>query len=375
MSPETAEQAGMSNSRSIRGIHVPRTWERFLIGQTATPPRGFDRLREQLALYGGVPSEDRASTGRRRAARRPTAPAPPPASDGLDWGALRQWLDLYCSHLLGLNRAPGTLEAYRRDLERFFAACQERGLRPRGLTRLDLLSYLAKLAPRYRAGSRARKTIAIRRFFQFLADGGVLPANPFATVPSPRLERRERRVLREPEYQALRTLARRVSPRAWAIVEVLLQTGLRASELCGLRLGDVTFSGPGEPGLLLVRQGKGQKDRVVPLNSVAEEALRGYLDTRDGLGPQAPVFITGRKGTALSRQGLGSLLGRLYARLGIAGASVHTLRHTFATHALRKGVPLLTVKEVLGHSSLVSTERYLHLLRETMCAELERHAL
>ena len=124
-----------------------------------------------------------------------------------------------------------------------------------------------------------------------------------------------------------------------------------------------------------MRQGKGKKDRAVPLNPGAEQALRASLAGRDGLGPRSPLFVAERTGRPLSRQGLGSLLGRLYTRLGIDGASVHTLRHTFATHSLRKGVSLLVVKEVLGHSSLLSTERYLHLLRETMCAELEKHAL
>lgn len=197
----------------------------------------------------------------------------------------------HCAHLLGLNRTPSTLGTYRRDLEQFFTACEARGLRPRGLARLDLLNYLAALVPRYRAGSRVRKTIAIRRFFQFLADEAVLPANPFARVPSPRLERRERRVLSEREYRALRTCARRTSPRAWATVEVLLRTGLRASEVCHLRVGDVTFAGPGQPGLLLVRQGKGHKDRVVPLNSVAEQAAAGVELVQDEVLPEgAEVF-------------------------------------------------------------------------------------
>lgn len=175
-------------------------------------------------------------------------------------------------------------------------------------------------------------------------------------------------------YQRLRELAKKVGSRASAIVEVLLQTGLRASELCHLGRRDVTLSAPGQPGLVLVRQGKGKRDRVVPLNSVAERALRTYLAERGALEPRSPLFVTA-KGTPFTRQGLGSLVGRLYARLGISEASVHTLRHTFATHSLRKGVSLPVVKQVLGHSSLTATERYVHLLRDQMCAELERHAL
>ena len=166
-----------------------------------------------------------------------------------------------------------------------------------------------------------------------------------------------------------------MSSRTCAIVEVLLQTGLRASELCGLWVGDVTFAEPGQPALLLVRQGKGKKDRVVPLPPRAEQAVQAYLATRDAWGPRDPLFVKGEQGLPLTRQGLGSVLARLYAGCGIVGASVHTLRHTFATHSLRKGVSLPVVQAVLGHSTLVSTERYLHLLRETMCTEVEQHAL
>ncbi len=365
---------GKPNTRATD--RLPEAWERYLTGELATMPEGFTGVWEQLELYGVLPQQKRAPARGRQPSRRPEVARPMAAAPGLDWQALRQWLELYCAHLLGLNRALRTLEAYRWELERFFAACAAKGLTPRGLRRLDLLLYLAELAQQgYQAGTRARATVAIRRFFQFLVDGEVLARNPFATVPSPRLERHERRVLSEPEYQRLRQLARQVSSRTCAMVEVLLQTGLRASELCGLRVGDVTFTEPGQPALLLVRQGKGMKDRVVPLPAHAEQAVKAYLATRDAWGPGDPLFVKGEQGRPLTRQGLGSVLARLYARCGIVGASVHTLRHTFATHSLRKGVSLPVVQEVLGHSTLVSTERYLHLLRETMCAEVEQHAL
>lgn len=340
------------------------------MGHPRKPLARVDRLHEPPSRYGGAAATFPGAKRRRRLPTRPRR-----AGAQLGWDGLRQLVDLYSSHLLALNRAAGTLEAYRRDLEHFFSDCQRRTLIPRELSRIDLLNYLASLVHGgYGASTRARKTVAIRRFFQFLADGGFLRSNPFGSVPSPRLERLEQRVLSEPEYQRLRVLARRAALRDWAIVELLLQTGLRASELCGLRQGDATVSTPTEHGCVLVRQGKGKKDRTVPLNSVAERALQAYLRERTELGPRDPVFVT-RKGTALTRQGLGSLLGRLYARVGIDRASVHTLRHTFATHSLRKGVSLPVVKEVLGHSSLVSTARYIHTLRDAMWGELEKHAL
>jgi hypothetical protein len=125
---------------------VPEAWERYLIGELATMPEGFTGVREQLELYGVLPEQKRAPARGRQPSRRPEVARPVPAAPGLDWQALRQWLALYCAHLLGLNRAPRTLEAYRWELERFFAACEAKGLTPRGLRRLDLLLYLAELA-------------------------------------------------------------------------------------------------------------------------------------------------------------------------------------------------------------------------------------
>jgi site-specific recombinase XerD len=149
--------------------------------------------------------------------------------------------------------------------------------------------------------NRARKTHAIKGFFQFLHEGEALPKHPFATIPSPRVEKRERRVLSEAAYQALGEPARQRSPRDVVVVELLLQTGQRASELCGLRLGDIHFGEPGQPGLLLVRQGKGKKDRVVPLNSVAEQAVRASLETREDRSPTAPLLVQQGGSTSLDR--------------------------------------------------------------------------
>ncbi|MGH8058054.1 MAG: tyrosine-type recombinase/integrase, partial [Candidatus Entotheonellia bacterium] len=194
------------------------------------------------------------------------------------------------THLLGLNRAASTLDGYRTDVEQFCAFCERQGLTPPELTRVHLLSHLAALAQQaYQATSRARKTHAIKGFFQFLHEAEALPKHPFATIPSPRVEKRERRVLSEAEYQALREQARQRSPRDVVVVELLLQTWLRASELCGLQLGDLHVGEPGKPALLLGRQGKGKKDRVVPLNSVAEQAVRAALETREDRRPTAPL--------------------------------------------------------------------------------------
>jgi len=219
---------------------------------------------------------------------------------------------------------------------RFCAACERWGLTPYGLTRLDLLRYLAELAQQgYAASTRARTTVAIRRFFQCLAEAGVLPYNPFARVPAPPLERQAPRVLTEAEDAALGQLAQRESPRTWAIVAVLRQTGLRASELCGLCVGDVTLAQDGQPGQLVVRQGKGKQDRVVPLPAPAQEAVQASLATHANPRPEAPLLVRPHAARPLTRQALGSLITRLGARAGLREVSPQTFRHTFLAQRRR----------------------------------------
>jgi integrase/recombinase XerD len=326
------------------------------------------RVPEQAPAV-GRPSDVAPGAPRRRPLRKVLVRERHP---DLTWGTLRPWVGLYTSYLLALDRPSGAVDACQEDLDHFFRDCEQRGLAPREVSRSHLLDYQAALAQGGESPSnRARKVLAVQRFFQFLADGGLLPRNPLAADPS---SRTARRYLSEPEYRELRASARKAGPRAWAITELLLQTGLQASELCNLRRGDVTFSARGRPGLLLIRRGRGRRERVVPLNSAAEEALQAYLGGRGALGLRAPLFTTGR-GAPLTRQRLGGLLGRLYGRLGLRGASAHTLRRTFATHSLRKGASLLVVKEVLGHGAPVSARGYLPLLQDTMCAEMEKYAL
>jgi len=156
---------------------------------------------------------------------------------------------------------------------------------------------------------------------------------------------------------------------AYNIVEILLQTGLRVGELIALTTDDVVW-GDGQDTLsyLIVRQAKGNRMRRVPLNSRAERTLRRWLTHRSPSGKVRPrsdqphLFLSKRRAQPLYSADVRAMLRKYYAKAGIEGATVHTLRHTFCTHHAAAGTNLVVIQRAAGHASLTTTQRYLHLV-------------
>jgi site-specific recombinase XerD len=223
--------------------------------------------------------------------------------------------------------------------------------------------------------TRARKLAALRSFFGYLEETGRIPASPVRGIPKPKQEANAPRVLTEAEYGRLRAAAA-ADPRSRAIVELFLQTGIRLSEAAALTTNDVALpEAQGLPAVGTVRvRGKGRKGRTITLNSRACEALSAYLATRAD-GERGAVLFASRMGPGLTPRGIQRIIDKLMRSAGITGATVHTLRHTFATHMVRKGTNLRVVQEALGHSSLQTTSRYVSLARELMDQQLEANAL
>ncbi|MDF2974414.1 MAG: site-specific recombinase XerD, partial [Microvirga sp.] len=183
-------------------------------------------------------------------------------------------------------------------------------------------------------------------------------------------EEREPAILLKTEYKALLQVAG-ANPRDFAIIMLFLQTGLRVSELVNLKLQDVDFSSRE----LTVRQGKGKKDRVVPLVGQAHQALKAYLAVRDDASEFDNVFLA-RNGTSMDQRTVRYRIKKYYGEAGIRKkASVHTLRHTFATHQIHNGLKLNQLKEVLGHKQMETTYKYVHLDRTNLRQEMEHGAL
>jgi integrase/recombinase XerC len=248
---------------------------------------------------------------------------------------------------------------------------------PSGVTKQHLDSYLAELDRRgYTGATRRRKVASIRSFFGFLQDAGVIPVSPALKLIPPERERNEPRVLSEGEYKRLLEVVRG-DIRDQAIIELILQTGLRLSEVARLHVNHVSLPAkiskePGYVGSVTVL-GKGRKQRSVTLNYKACRAIKNYLGSRPDT-EDTHLFLTKyRKG--ISPRSIEKLLTKHLREAGIPAASVHTLRHTFATHTIKRGTKLEVVRQALGHESLETTSIYVHLAREMMDKELQEHAL
>jgi integrase/recombinase XerC len=242
--------------------------------------------------------------------------------------------------------------------------------------RAHIVEYLSQTERSGLAGrTRARKLAALRSFFGYLEEAGRIRVSPVRGIPRPKQEAKVPRVLSEAEYGRLRGAAAD-DPRSRAIVELFLQTGIRLSEAAALTTNDVGLpEAPGLPAVGTLRVcGKGRKERAITLNSRACEALSTYLATRANAGSGAALFAS-RNGQGLTPRGIQRTVDRLMRSASITGATVHTLRHTFATHMVRKGTNLRVVQEALGHSSLQTTSRYVSLARELMDQQLEANAL
>jgi integrase/recombinase XerD len=295
---------------------------------------------------------------RRRAPRPPAStetPRPPAA------------VAAYLRHLEVERRvAPNTLEAYGRDLGRLAAFAAAHGRTVPALTRADLEAFVRDaMTSGLSATSTARLVAATRGFFRYLRLVGDSARNPADDLHAPRAIASLPRFLSLDDVDALLAATSTDTPRGLrdrALVEVLYATGLRVSELCGLRLTDLR---PDQGYVQCL--GKGSKERIVPLGEAAAGAVRRYLaDGRPVLlhGRQSPwLFVNARGGTRLSRIGYWKILKAYGRRAGIrAHLSPHVLRHSFATHLLERGADLRAIQAMLGHADLTTTQIYTHVL-------------
>lgn len=290
-------------------------------------------------------------------------------------------IDEFAASLTGV--APATAVAYRRDVNAFATWAERAGIDgPASVERRTLRRYLASLATRRRSKRTiARAAASLRRYFGWLVRTGVITQDPTGGLSAPRGERRLPQVLRADELHVLldeppaRVAAdpEPVRLRDDAVLELLYGSGLRVSELCGMRLGDVDVAR---------RQatvwGKGAKQRQVPLSEPAAAAVDRWLaagrpamvdtataapstgDAAVGSSPD-PLFVN-RRGRPLTPRDVR----RILDHRSPVPTHPHALRHTFATHLLDGGADLRAVQELLGHADLATTQLYTHVSRERL---------
>ena len=265
-----------------------------------------------------------------------------------------------------------TVAAYRNDLRQLatYMKPKENGKRWEKVDRMLIQDFILDLKNRkYAETTVARKVAAIRSFFSFLESEGIISNNPTEGLASPRVGKMLPKAISPNEVdELLEQPCKRSTPEARrdrAMLELLYATGMRVTELVSLDLANLNL----DPENAYVRCfGKGAKERMIPIHEQAAEAVQEYLEEARPLlvrNKNEKALFVNRRGERLTRQGFWLIL-KGYARAANLREDVtpHTLRHSFATHMLRGGMPLRHVQEMLGHANISTTQVYTHLTTE-----------
>jgi len=263
-----------------------------------------------------------------------------------------------------------TVSAYRRDLVKFAEFARKRKLSLEGVSRDDLVDFLAALyRQKLDSKSVARHLVTLRNFFRFAQIQEHIAEDPSVNLESPKIRRSLPGYLRLEEVERLLNQPDVKTPlglRDRAMLEVLYSTGLRVSELIGLRVADLDTR-VGNVHCI----GKGDKERIVPVGKKALAIVEKYLrDARPrllGKAPGSPALFVNRRGAPLSRVGVWKILSAYGRRAGMRVAlTPHMLRHSFATHLLERGADLRSVQLMLGHADISTTQIYTHVVEERL---------
>ena len=285
---------------------------------------------------------------------------------------LHQQIESFARYLADERRSSArTVETYGRDLRAFRDYVLEQGL-PADARKLDIVAlrgFLSSLFRSNQASTMKKKVSALRSFFRFLLKRGIITKNPASSLRTPKVPKslprfltvdQAFRVMDSPPKEEAR--AKPLQARDRALLEVLYGTGVRVGELASMNLGDCDLT---EANVRVL--GKGGKERVVPLGRAALDALETYLPLRLGLLAKAKrgdpdALWLARSGRRLSVRQAQNLV-RRHGTLGAARGDLHphAMRHSCATHLLDAGADLRSIQELLGHSSLSTTQRYTHL--------------
>jgi integrase/recombinase XerD len=274
--------------------------------------------------------------------------------DSSDRALVDRFLDMLSAEA---GASPNTLAAYRNDLEK---AAGDLGADLETADR-DSLGKLGEKWSGLAASTVARRSSALRRFYRFLVDDGLRADDPSAALPQPKLQRPLPRVLSEADVDAIFEAAgdkaasgEPLAQRNLALLELLYGSGLRASEVISLPRAAVR---EGQPFLIL--RGKGSKERLVPISSRAEAAVKAWLANVPA--PSAWLFPSGKN--HITRVRLFQLVREMAADGGIAPEKIspHVLRHAFATHLLSGGADLRVLQALLGHADIATTQIYTHV--------------
>lgn len=266
--------------------------------------------------------------------------------------ARKQFIDF----LKEKSRSSSTILAYGKDVEQLVEYLKSQGVEQPKLATPELLqSFMQKLANEsYTPKSISRKTNSTKTFFKFLKSIDLTDKDPAVSLTHPIFETKPPRILSPMEYRALRDAARG-DTRMSAIIELLLQSGIRIGELAKVTINDISLES--ENPNIHVKDEEGSVERTVPLTKPPVEAIKKYLEIRPKTQSKA-LFIT-KTGRPLLVRNIRTAIDRYFRLAGIKGAKVNDLRHTWVTHQLSSGISLSVISKLAGHKRVSTTEKYL----------------
>lgn len=273
---------------------------------------------------------------------------------------MEELVDKFIRYLeLQKDASKHTIRAYRKDLDEFIALTGTK--KPEEIDLMDVRGFVAKqIKDGLEKSSAGRRLASVRSFLKFLHREGYIQANPAKLVSTPKTSQLLPNFLSVDDVFSLIEMPKGIGfqpSRDRAVLELLYSSGLRVSEIAGLTVEDVNT----REGILKVR-GKGKKERLLPIGSKALDAIKTYMVERILLKRKDKAMFLNRSGTVLSDRSIRRIVVKYAKQTGIHGKiGPHTLRHTFASHMLQGGADLRVIQELLGHSSLSTTQKYTHL--------------
>ncbi len=266
-------------------------------------------------------------------------------------------LNEFVTFLKNAKKASATVIAYKKDIAQLLDYLKSKGIANlKNVTTEDLNAYLAKLGTEnYTPKSVSRKINSIKTFYRFLIQNKAIDNNVSASIAHPKFDSKAPRILTRMEYRALRD-ACRDDIRIAAVVELLLQTGMRIGELSALTLDCISDN------FIKIPSIEAHVSREVPMNKAAKEALNKYLAIRPKVQTTA-LFVT-KTGHPLLIRNIRTAIDRYFKIAGIAGAKVNDLRHTFIAHHLAAGASPVLISKLAGHKRIATTEKYLEFIKD-----------
>lgn len=278
----------------------------------------------------------------------------------------------FIKSLKDMDRSESTIVAYQKDLEQLIEHLYKKGVNTiHEVATSHLQDFMAQLADNsYTPKSISRKTNATKTFFKYLHTEGHIEENVSDQLKHPKIESKAPRILSRLEYGALRDAAKN-DIRTYAIIEVMLQTGIRIDELSKVRIEDFIIKDD-KTGTLVIPEKRGHTRREIPLNHAVISAVKEYLEEERPKNVISDYLFITKTGNPLLVRNIRSAITKYFAQAGIEDAKINDLRHTFVAYHLTQGVSISYLSKIAGHKRVSTTEKYLEYVeRDVVIEKLE----